>query len=79
MGAIATDVVQVCPAVGDEPVPLEQNGLVERDGCLFVKIDHHFGDASLGGRSATEIAPKAKVPTDRRLDTVAVEGLALNR
>ena len=47
-------------------------------GEVAIEIDHHFGDALLGGRNSAPVGSEAEIAPDRRLDALAIEKLALD-
>jgi hypothetical protein len=47
-------------------------------GEVAIQIDHHVGDALLGGRNSARVGSEAEITPDGRLDAVAIEKLALD-
>jgi hypothetical protein len=49
VAAVAADIDQVCPAIGDQAMPSVEDSFREQRASLLIKIDQHRGDPGFRG------------------------------
>jgi hypothetical protein len=78
VAAVSADGAQLRTSLHQPLMPLEQRRVVERIVPPPVEIGEHLGNPLLGWRGTPPITVQAELPTERRLNAVAVQDFSFD-
>jgi hypothetical protein len=77
-GSVAADICYAGAPFQEHAVPGEKHLFGKRLGVRAIKIDHHLGDALLGGTHPAVVGLQTELSANRRLNACTVENFAFD-